>query len=254
MGRAWNRDELIVAMNLYSRLSFGQLHARQPLIIAAAAKLDRSPDSVAMKLCNLASLDPEVLRRGRVGLQGASRLDREIWGAFHANWNEWGVKSEECFNQLMGDNASCDEAEDWALREGPTESEAVIRRRLGQSFFRRAVLTTYENRCCITGLSLPVLLSASHIVAWSVDPSQRLNPRNGLCLAKTQDAAFDRHLLTLDEEYRIVVSKSLRDHFTNAAVQTNFQPYEGKTIQLPSRFLPDQALLARHRECFARSA
>jgi hypothetical protein len=76
MARAWTRDELIVAMNLYSRLAFGQLHARNPLIIEAADGMDRSPNSLAMKLCNLASFDSAVTNRNRVGLKGASQLDR----------------------------------------------------------------------------------------------------------------------------------------------------------------------------------
>ena len=72
---AWTRDELIVAMTLYSRRTFGRLHARHPLIVATAARMERSPNSLAMKLCNLASFDPAVTSRGRVGLKGASRLE-----------------------------------------------------------------------------------------------------------------------------------------------------------------------------------
>lgn len=64
---------------------------------------------------------------------------------------------------------------------------------------------------------------------------------NRLCLAKTQDAAFDRHLITLDEDLRVVLSKSIRDHFTPEPVRANFQPYEGKRINPPHRFLPDPA-------------
>lgn len=241
-------------MNLYSRLEFGQLHARNPQILAVAEKLGRSPGSLAMKLCNLASFDPAVTSRGRVGLTGASRLDREVWDAFQADWGTLGVESEERFNALVGKPDPIEDDEPWLLREGPTEAEGVVRRRLGQAFFRRTVLVSYHRRCCITGTPMPELLSASHIVAWADDPSQRLNPRNGLCLAKTQDAAFDRHLLTLDEDLRVVLSKSIRDHFTSEAVRVNFQPYEGKRIRLPGRFAPDERLLRVHRELFAKSA
>ena len=250
MPRAWTRDELIVAMNLYSRLNFGQLHARNPLIIAMAAKMERSPASLAMKLCNLASFDPAVTSRGRVGLKGASRLDREVWDAFQTDWESMGIESEERFNGLVGAAAAIDDEDRWMIREGPTETESVTRRRLGQDFFRRTVLVSYSHRCCITGTPIPALLSASHIVAWSADRTQRLNPRNGLCLAKTQDAAFDRHLITLDEDLRVVLSKSIRDHFTSESVRVNFQPYEGKRIDLPHRFRPEPSLLERHRNLF----
>jgi putative restriction endonuclease len=252
MGRDWNRAELIVAMNLYSRLTFGQLHARNPLIMETARQMDRSPNSLAMKLCNLASLDPAVTSRGRVGLKGASRLDREVWNAFQADWNTMAIDSEQRFNALVEEAPAAYGDEPWTDREGPTEVEDMVRRRLGQTFFRRTVLLSYNTRCCITGNPIPALLSASHIVAWADDPKQRLNPRNGLCLAKTQDAAFDRHLITLDEDLRVVLSKSIRDHFTSETIRVNFHPYEGKQIELPHRFTPEKNLLRRHCEIFGK--
>lgn len=253
MARAWTRDELIVAMNLYSRLTFGQLHARNPQVIELARKMDRSTNSLAMKLCNLASFDPAVTSRGRVGLKGASQLDREVWNAFQMDWETMGTESEQRFNAFVGNGPVIGDEDRWVLREGPTDVESMVRRRLGQDFFRRTVLVSYNQRCCITGTPMPALLSASHIVAWSADRTQRLNPRNGLCLAKTPDAAFDRHLITLDEDLRVVLSKSIRDHFTSEAVRLNFQPYEGKRINLPHRFMPEPALLQRHRNLFENS-
>jgi putative restriction endonuclease len=82
-GRKWTRDELVVALNLYHKLTFGQLHARQPAIVALAQKLERGSNSVAMKLCNFASLDPALKLRGIKGLEGASALDRSMWNEFH---------------------------------------------------------------------------------------------------------------------------------------------------------------------------
>lgn len=258
--KSWTADELILAMNVYGRLPFGQLDARTPLIISVAKQLGRTPGSVAMKLCNLASFDPQLQKRGVHGLRGASRLDREIWEKFHTNWEYYSAESEVRFNQLMSgtilpsdpaDNPV--EDDDLMVREGPTEKEASVHQRLGQQFFRRTVLVSYSNQCCITGMPIPALLAASHIVAWADNPKERLNPRNGLCLAKTQDAAFDRHLITLDEDYRLVLSKSIRDHFTSESVRVNFQSYEGKPIHLPHRFHPDSTFLAKHRQLFAHA-
>ncbi|MDX2152743.1 MAG: HNH endonuclease [Bryobacteraceae bacterium] len=256
MSRDWTRDELVVAMNVYGRLAFGQLHARTPLVQEVAARLGRTPGALAMKLCNLASLDPQITASGRVGLRGASRLDREVWGAFHADWTQLAAESEARFETLMRgsrfvpreDESTADEAD--TVREGPTEAAVTGTRRLGQHFFRRVVLVSYGERCCITGTPLPELLTASHIVRWADDARERLNPRNGLCLARTQDAAFDRHLITLDEDLRLVVSRSIRDHYTCESIRLNFHPYEGKPITRPHRFAPDPALLARHREAF----
>ncbi|MFN2475341.1 MAG: hypothetical protein ABR526_03250 [Chthoniobacterales bacterium] len=82
-GRMWSRDELVVAMNLYCKLPFGQLHERNPVIIQLASKLHRTSGSVAMKLCNFASLDPVQQARGIKGLSGTSAGDRAIWDEFN---------------------------------------------------------------------------------------------------------------------------------------------------------------------------
>ncbi len=87
-GKRWTREELLIALNLYHKLRFGQLHARQPIIIALAKKLGRGANSVAMKVCNFASLDPALKLRGIKGLAGASSLDRAVWNDFHAHLND----------------------------------------------------------------------------------------------------------------------------------------------------------------------
>src|ERR1700712_3820062 len=98
----WTRDELLVALNLYHKLTFGQLHARQPVIVALAEKLGRGANSVAMKLSNFASLDPVLKLRGIKGLEGASALDRVIWNEFHTNLNEAVPASENALRTLFG--------------------------------------------------------------------------------------------------------------------------------------------------------
>src|ERR1700712_569905 len=94
-GKRWTRAELLVALNLYHKLTFGQLHSRNPAIIELAAKLERGANSMAMKLCNFASLDPALKLRGIKGLEGASALDRSTWTEFHADLNETVPASEE---------------------------------------------------------------------------------------------------------------------------------------------------------------
>src|ERR1700761_5407290 len=101
-GKKWTRDELLVALNVYHKLTFGQLHARQPVIVALAEKLGRGANSVAMKLSNFASLDPALKLRGIKGLTGASALDRTVWAEFHADLNESVPASEEALRALFG--------------------------------------------------------------------------------------------------------------------------------------------------------
>ena len=56
------------------------------------------------------------------------------------------------------------------------------KRRKGQDYFRRMILANYNCRCALTGIDMPQLLLASHIIPWK-DKShkkERLNPENGM--------------------------------------------------------------------------
>lgn len=120
--------------------------------------------------------------------------------------------------------------------------------RLGQSYFRKMVLQNYGCKCCVTGLNVPQTLRASHIVSWATDKTNRMNPENGLCLSATYDTAFDKHLISFDDDYRMIVSKEIKDYYTNDVTKSYFQNYEGKQITLPSLYLPSKKLLAKHRD------
>jgi hypothetical protein len=227
----WTHDELFAALRLYFETPFGRLHRSNPEIIALAGRLGRTASAVAMKLSNFASLDPEIVKSGRKGLSGASAADRAAWAAFTGDW----------------DAAISRTATETVPEDRATEAEEVHKRRIGQEFFRRAVLANFNDRCCASGVAEPRLLVASHIVPWAEDSTNRLNPANGLCLAATLDRAFDAHLITLDEDLRWCVSRPLlgnRD-FATAAI---FRPLQGQPINAPSSIGISTALVARHRE------
>ncbi|MFZ1827256.1 MAG: HNH endonuclease [Candidatus Competibacteraceae bacterium] len=260
--KLWNRTELLLAMNLYCHIPFGRQHSRAPEVIELAKVLKRTPSSVAMKLNNFTSLDPEERVRGIKGLPGASRLDQKIWDEFHANWEEMAAESELLWKKIV-ENQSIplslersvnliDDKEFFKeiikLPTGPTESIRTQKVRLAQGFFRRTVLAAYLGKCCISGIPIPELLIASHIVPWALFPEQRTNPCNGLCLSRLHDAAFDAGLITFDENYRLILSQKLKNHFPNESLQLNFSFYEGKPFHMPEKFFPDIKLLSHHRE------
>ncbi|MDO9068823.1 MAG: HNH endonuclease [Deltaproteobacteria bacterium] len=262
-GIRWTHEELMIAMNLYCKLPFGQLDQRNSLIIEVSQKLGRTPSSLSMKLCNLASLDPRQQARGIKGLGSTSKADREIWNLFNSDWERYGVESEESLQFLLAKAVVINPvipplimksqnkypiAMPVKAPSGPTETELTVRARIGQRFFRQSVLASYNCRCCITGNPIPELLVASHILPWGSYPEHRLNPRNGLCLAQTQDAAFDRGLITFDEDYRLVLGPYLREYIANEALERNFFAYEGQQIQMPDKFLPDSDFMQKHRE------
>jgi putative restriction endonuclease len=252
-GRRWNRDELLVALNLYHKLTFGQLHARQPAIIALANRLDRSTNSLAMKLCNFASLDPALRLRGIKGLAGASALDRAVWNDFHANLNEVVPASEDALRKLFG----VDERSDLEVlpRDGirvrkrpPTGLIANVKLRRGQDYFRDAVLNNFGGRCGVTQLGVRELLIASHILPWGTHVAERLNVRNGLSLSRLHDAAFDQGLITFDDNLRMLVSSRLKGELSQRSIAENFGAYAGEALRLPDdAVLPELAFLAEHR-------
>lgn len=121
--------------------------------------------------------------------------------------------------------------------------------RIGQAAFRKMILSNYQNRCCMTGLDIPTLNRASHIIGWA-DPKGkkiRMDPCNGLCLSATYDAAFDKHLVSLDEDHRIILSKDIKEHYTSKSVQIHFKSKEGHAITLPDSSHPKQSYLEVHR-------
>ena len=136
------------------------------------------------------------------------------------------------------------------VKEGKTKL-AAVKVRVNQDIFRKMVLANYGGKCCVTGLSVPEIFRASHISAWAEDEANRLNPENGLCLSATYDAAFDRHLISFDDDYRLIVSKAIKDHYTDEAAKSYFLDREGQTMSLPIKFLPSQSLLEKHRELLA---
>jgi len=133
---------------------------------------------------------------------------------------------------------------------GVIGKEAIreVKTRVNQHFFRTMILQVYDGRCCITGLDIPQVLRASHIMAWAEDKDNRLNPTNGLCLSATFDAAFDAHLISLDEQFHLIFSPQLKEHHSNKAFQEHFKPYENQPIALPATFTPSQDFLKKHRE------
>lgn len=256
-GKRWSRNELLVALNLYHKLNFGQFHSKQPVIIELSGKLGRSASSVAMKLGNFASLDPALKLRGINGLAGASSLDKEIWKEFHENPDEMIPASEESLRELFsaGNNMDLEVIPKEGIRvrkrppEGATEAILAVKQRRGQEYFRDAVLNNFGGCCGVTGLGLRDLLIASHILPWGTHPVERLNVRNGLCLSRLHDAAFDRGLITFDEELRLVMSPLLKSQLSNHALAENFGAYEKSPLNLPTdAIFPDESFLANHRK------
>jgi putative restriction endonuclease len=250
----WTREELIIAFNLYCKIPFGKIHIHNPDIISLAKILGRTPSAVSWKLANFASLDPLLQKRNIAGASHISKLDAEIWEEFNHDWEKLGFESEKLLAEKTGKQIEAiTDIETFDLPKAGKERESVVKIRVNQSFFRKTVLAAYNYQCCITGLEIPELLNASHIIPWSKDETNRVNPRNGLCLNAIHDRAFDRGLLTIMPEFTVKVSKSVKQINVSNVVQDFLLRYDGLVINKPARFLPDPKFLKYHNENIFRT-
>lgn len=257
--KRWSEEETVLALYLYFQLPFGKLHSGNPEIQQLAAALGRSSGSIAMKLANFASLDPKITESGRKGLEGASKLDRATYAEFGQDWTVLVARAQGLWTTQVEraspptPNRLKDKVSEFRFEpyQGASTTEALVNQRVGQDFFRRAVLANYEEACCITGIAEPRLLTASHIKPWGKDIENRHNPANGLLLSATLDRAFDRGLITVDQNRRIHVSQQLRDS-QSRETRDYFRQFEQATLRPAIRFDPDPAFLDWHNNhCFA---
>jgi hypothetical protein len=237
-------EELVVAFYHYCRIPFGKLHRLNPDIIVLSKILDRTPSAVAMKLSNFASLDPIHQNRQVVGLKNASKADRDVWEQFHNDWAALAVDSNAVIEKLITPSRSKKTPNVPAI----TETIAERRVRLVQSFFREAVLASYDSECGICSLEITELLVASHIVPWAVDELRRADPTNGLCLCVFHDKAFDKGLFCLNSDYTIKLSKRIHKHPNSTLIKSGLIDFEGRALILPDRFAPDPDCLSYHRK------
>jgi hypothetical protein len=94
-----------------------------------------------------------------------------------------------------------------------TEAERLVVQRIGQDIFRDRLMDYWQGRCPLTGISDPALLRASHIIPWAdcESDAERLDVHNGLLLSALWDAAFDRALVTFDDQGRPEFSRLLSE-------------------------------------------
>jgi len=242
----WSHDETVVALGLYFRLTFSKVNMHHPEVIRVAKILGRTPSALAMKIVNIARCDPTLKARGISGLKNGARIEKNVWNEYDGQYE----KLAEDYDRLLQGKVSvvADSDEDLKVPAG-LDRVGVTKFRVNQSFFRHAILSAYESRCCITGISDTRLLVASHIKPWAdcADGNDKTTPENGLCLNTLHDKAFDRGLLTLDGDFKIVLSSSIRDVLSRDCYAEYFGKFEGKKITLPAHHQPRAEFLEYHR-------
>jgi putative restriction endonuclease len=252
----WTRRQTLAALHVYFQLPFGQLHRGQPKIKQIAQWIGRTPSSVALKLVNLASLDPQIVASGRKGMANASTQDKAIWQELQGNWDAVALEAAAEYETLAtrhGLPANVDVIDELSevpeIAEGKTRL-ATVEVRVNQARFRKAILASYNATCCISGLQHEKLVIASHIVPWSEDKQNRLNPHNGLCLSALHDKAYDQGLITVMPDYTVRVSKALANRSEDSFMTQTLLSFDKQSIRLPERFKPANEFLISHAKKF----
>ena len=129
------------------------------------------------------------------------------------------------------------------------ESKTGKVRGKAQKVFSDQVKSIYENKCCVTGITSKGLLVGSHIIPWSEDKDKRLDPTNGLCLSALVDKCFDKGLISVSDEYRVLISAKVK---LDKELFQYLKGYENIKIFLPHKkeFYPKKDYLSWHRTKF----
>src|SRR5215217_2969751 len=93
--RLWTREELILTLNLYSKIPYGQMNNSNKQIHELAKLIDRTSGAIVRRMANFASMDPAQIRRGIKGLPNAGGLAEEVWNQFYDNWDQMFEESDE---------------------------------------------------------------------------------------------------------------------------------------------------------------
>jgi len=230
-------------------------------VIALADLIARSVNAVSWKLVNFARLDPALQKRGIKGASHGGKGEIAIWNAFHEDWEALSVESENLLAKLQGQSIELQiegelntSIEPVLIPPAGIDRMALVKLRVKQCFFRRTILASYDATCCISGIRIPELLVASHIIPWAKSEKHRLDPTNGLCLNALHDRAYDRHLLTVTPSLEVLVSERVREEFSNPDEHMLLSRFHGRQITLPRKFQPDASFLQWHYDCFVEKA
>ena len=251
----WTEEQITIVLYEYCRNPFGQFSATKQFVKELGLLLGRSPAAIVRKVGNLASFDPQMKARGVGGLDHTAKLDEVVWNRYFGHWDQLAYDAEILIAKLK--NKELEQSLNIDLSNLPKgdERKQEVKRRINQNFFRDTVLSSYENKCCITGINNSKLLHACHIIGWSEDETNRTNPQNGLCMNVLFHKAYDENLIGISPDYEIFVSEEFFgtklievDSLTREYVMN----YNNRKLIMPKRFCPDRDLLAVHFDCFRK--
>lgn len=170
------------------------------------------------------------------------------------NFNKSNNKQTKLFSNL----------ENSILKESPAKYRTKVKKLIEQnneeeiylrgSIFKREIPKIYNNTCCISGLKIDAtinvsMIDACHIVPFSESYDDTIT--NGIALCPNLHRAFDRGLISIDENYKVIVSGS--KIFREEVSDYSIRKFERKQILLPENenYYPSLRNLVWHnKNCF----
>ncbi|MBI0146229.1 HNH endonuclease [Bifidobacterium sp. M0399] len=230
-----------------------------------ASFLNRTPASVALKIWNIAARDVNRSAQGKAGMKHGSKLDSQVWQWYEENPDAF---MAECLNLLRHALMQANKqhfhpaplaSDRYSLLETATrlllgkrnpkggERATTTIQRINQSYFRNSLLLNYQCTCCITGMQIPSMLIASHIKPWKAStPTEKTAASNGLLLNAFHDRAFDQGLISIDDDYRIMVN---HDKVRHSPINDQWlYAFEDQRITLPSISRPSHEFIEYHHK------
>lgn len=249
----WTEEQITIVLYEYCRKPFGQFSGRKQFVVDLGKLIGRTPGAIVRKVGNLASFDPQMKARGVGGLGHTAKLDEIVWNKYYGHWDKLAYDAEILLakfkNKGLEDSLTID------LSNLPKGNDRMreVKVRINQDFFRQTVLSSYNQKCCITGINNPLLLQACHILDWCKDEEDRTNPENGLCMNTLFHKAYDEHLIGITPDYEILVSDAFfgsKPYEVDRRTTDYIRSFDHRKLMLPRRFCPDKNLLAQHFEIY----
>ena len=238
-GDRWSREEMILVLNLYFKIPFMKFRTSTPEVKELARIMGRTDNTVAIRLSNFASCDPNLARRGIKGMNDHVKQCQPYWDEFSENRDELIFESEKILAEYQ--DTTIEEKFEKELRDIPKDIKgetriAEVKVRVNQHFFRDMVLTYYDGKCALTGIDLSELLVASYIIPWATNEQERLNPANGICLSSLYDKAFDCGLISFKDDGHVIFSTRLASNVGKEYYSRYFLPVKDSVLAHPQKY------------------
>ncbi len=240
---AWSREDIIIAYALYCVTPLNQINPRNEVIQQVSEIIPHSVASIVMRMKNFRYIDPNISS----GLGHVAKADKIIYEEFKHDWGALSIEAETLTGLDLFDSTPLHGAKPLSSL---TDKRRVTRERV---FFKKAVLSTYDDRCYVSGCALPQMLVASHIKPYSKCRSEadRVNPENGICLNTFYDKAFDSGLMTITPSMKVHISpivKTLSNDDFTAFWLLNLEGMILPPPPPPPRFPPRREYLEYHND------